>query len=103
MRATLITAARMFARSHRVSKWAKFFGRFKGFPSMSRTYSRMKNNLEFGQNGPNFLVVSKAHVTICFQPFDIWCSSLGMINDSKAISRMAFSVLGFLIGYILHF
>ena len=39
---------------------------------------------------PNLLVVFKMCAAICFQLFDIWLSSLDIINDFKPISRIAF-------------
>ena len=42
----------------------------------------------------NLLVVSKACATIRFQLFDIWWSSLDVINDFKAISKIAFFRFG---------
>ena len=59
----------------------------------------------------NLLIVSKTWLAIRFQFFDIWWSSLDMINDFKAISRIVFFCFGeinrsfFLsfFGWLLHF
>ena len=49
----------------------------------------------------NLLIVSKTCLAICIQLFDIWWSSLDIINDFKAISRMVFFRFGEIINIMI--